>query len=267
MVFPVAVLLLCSAALAGCAKEEPGAIWDQDKPDVLEAITDIKASQGKAENLTQLEIIKLNKRLNDAEKVSRTQQAQIDALTARIERLHRKKRVVAKPAANQVTKTKHRTTAVKAPVAPVVAPTPVSIVDRAALAEAEKNTYTAAYLALKSGRFEEAAKAFNKQLDSYPEGEYADQAWYWLGEARLAQHSQQESALHAFKYVADHYPQSVKHASALLKLGQLSEMSSDKGAAVAYYSRLIKEHADSTLAEQARSALAELQGSPAVENQ
>jgi len=186
-------------------------------------------------------------------------------LTARIERLHRKKRVAAKPVTAKKPVVKHRTTSVKAPVAQSVKPAPVSVVDRAALAEAEKNAYTAAYLALKSGRFDEASKAFNKQLDSYPQGEYADQAWYWLGESHLAQQSQQENALHAFKYVADHYPESVKHASALLKLGQLSEMSGKKGAAVAYYSRLIKEHPESTLSEQARAALVDLQQGGAAE--
>lgn len=260
MVFPVAVLLLCSLALSSCVKDEGAHSWQNDREAVQSSIDSIKAAQSKAETSAQMDAIRFNKRLSDLETVNRAQQAQIDALTARIEKLHRKRKVIAakKPAPKGKSEVKHRTTPVKAPVAPPVVRKTSPVVDRAALAEAEKNAYTAAYLALKSGRFEEASKGFNAQLDSYPKGEYADQAWYWLGESRLAQQST-DHALHAFKYVADHYPESVKHAAALLKLGQLSEMSGDEAAAVNYYNRLLKEHAEGTLAEQAREALADLQ--------
>ena len=268
MVFPMAVLLLCSALFAGCAKEVPGPRWADDKESVADSIRAMSKAQDIAESTAQIEYIKLNKQLKDLETVNRTQQAQIDALTARIEKLHRKRKVVSKPVVKESVAgaAQHRTTPVKAPGLPSVPVKRAAVVDRAAHAEAEKNAYTAAYLALKSGRFDEASKGFNEQLDAYPQGEYADQAWYWLGEARLAQQAL-ENAHNAFKYVADHYPESVKHASALLKLGQLSEMEEKNGAAVEYYNRLIKEHSESSLAEQAREALVDLRKGSSVENQ
>lgn len=263
----MAVLLLCASLFAGCAKEVPGPLWADDKESVADAIRALSKAHEIAESAAQIENIKLNKQLKDLETVNSTQQAQIDALTARIEKLHRKRKVVSTPVKESIAVTaQHRTTPVKAPELPPVAVKRAAVVDRAAHAEAEKNAYTAAYLALKSGRFDEASKGFNEQLDAYPQGEYADQAWYWLGEARLAQQAL-ENARNAFKYVADHYPESVKHASALLKLGQLSEMEEKNGAAVEYYSRLIKEHPESSLAEQAREALADMQKGSGVENQ
>ncbi|MFQ5519579.1 MAG: tol-pal system YbgF family protein, partial [Mariprofundus sp.] len=83
--------------------------------------------------------------------------------------------------------------------------------------------------------------------------------WYWLSETRFAQNDNAR-ALNAFKYVADHYPNSVKHAAALLKLGQISEVQNKWQQSASYYKRLINEHADSSLAEQARAALNKIQG-------
>ena len=126
----------------------------------------------------------------------------------------------------------------------------------AVVEENEKNTYTAAYLAYKSGRLDEAAKGFNKQLDLYPKGEYVDQAWYWLGETRYAQHGY-TLAMNAFKHIADHYPESGKHAAARLRLGKILQALDRDREAKKYYARLLNEHADSEAAEQARAALAE----------
>jgi tol-pal system protein YbgF len=132
------------------------------------------------------------------------------------------------------------------------------VVVPAALADTEKNAYTAAYLALKSGRFVEASKGFNEQLDLYPDGEYADQAWYWLGETRYAQHAY-GMASNAFKYVINNYPGSVKEDAALLKLGQISQTLNRNNDAIKYYKRLINEHGDSNNADQARDALFSMQ--------
>ncbi len=121
-------------------------------------------------------------------------------------------------------------------------------VGRASEDLAEKDAYTAAYLALKSGRLVEASKAFNAQLDRYPKGRYVDQAWYWLGETRLAQHDF-NMAFNAFKFVVDHYSGSVKHAAALLRMGEILERQKRKKRALRYYRKLLRDHPDSSLVE------------------
>ncbi len=120
--------------------------------------------------------------------------------------------------------------------------------------EEEKNHYTAAYLALKSGRYDEAINGFRKLLASYPKGEYADQAWYWLGESLYAQRHLKQ-AITAFRRVVRHYPRSTKHAAAQLKLALILGQTSHKREARAELQRLLKMHPDSAEADQARALL------------
>jgi len=120
--------------------------------------------------------------------------------------------------------------------------------------ESEKNAYTSAYLALKSGRYDEASLAFNDLLLKYPQGEYADQANYWLGESYFAQ-QKMKKAIAAFKKVANNYPNSAKHPAALLKLATAYRESNHKGDAKAVLQRLINQHPESNAAEQARARL------------
>jgi len=266
LVYPVAVVCLCALGLSACASNEKKIsreqLWNQDKQQLNTSIQQLQDVQAKGEMLQQQQTSKLatlQDRVEALEKLNQTQQAEVKALSSHLERLqHKKKARVKRPIHKPAVKIqpKQRTTAVKA--LPPVMPVAVPKVDQAAAAEAEKNAYTSAYLALKSGRYDEAANAFNKQLDMYPDGEYADQAWYWLGETRFAQNATGK-AFNAFKYVADHYANSVKHAAALLKLGQIAESKQHYQQSAMYYKRLIQEHADSSLAEQAREALGQVQ--------
>lgn len=121
----------------------------------------------------------------------------------------------------------------------------------------EKNSYTAAYLALKSGRYEEASVGFKALLKEHPKGEYADQAWFWLGESYYAQHQIKEAA-EAFNKVATDYPDSAKHPAALLKLADAYQELGRKGDAKAALQRLIKQHGETNAAEQAREQLKQM---------
>ena len=264
LVYPVAALLLCAATFSGCVSNGDTRVsWEKDKETIIRSVHDIKVGQQEAENFSRELIATNEQRLLDLEGVNQQQQQQIDALLVQMKAL----RLASKKASVKHTRrlnkpaTKIKPPARKLPVkAAPVASVPVVPVkskdDVAAEALAEKNAYTAAYLALKSGRFDEASTAFNAQLDQYPQGEYADQAWYWLGETRFAQNDL-DKAMHAFKYVADRYLNSAKHAAALLKLGQISEAMANTDKARSYYQRLIKVHPDSALAEQARLRMTE----------
>ncbi len=272
LVHPVAVACFCALALNACASDEKKIsleqVWAQDKQQINASIQQLHGEQSKGELRQQQQASKLaelESRIEALEKQSQTQQAEVKALSSRLLHARRQQPTVAKkpkfrpvPKKSVKLQPKQRTTPVK-PLSAAIAPTPVAPkVDKAAVVEAEKNAYTSAYLALKSGRYDEAANAFNKQLDLYPDGEYADQAWYWLGETRFAQNDT-DRAFNAFKYVADHYANSVKHAAALLKLGQIAESRRHFQKAALFYKRLIQEHADSSLAEQAREALSRVQ--------
>ncbi|MDX8396264.1 MAG: tol-pal system protein YbgF [Mariprofundaceae bacterium] len=115
----------------------------------------------------------------------------------------------------------------------------------------EKNSYTAAYLSLKSGRYDESVIAFKSLLHKYPEGEYTDQALYWLGESYFTQHENAD-AIKTFKRLAKDFPASAKHPAALLKLATTYKEEDRLGDAKAVLQRLIQQHPDSNAAEQAR---------------
>ncbi|TLS65995.1 tetratricopeptide repeat protein [Mariprofundus erugo] len=270
LVSPVAVSLLCLVAFSGCANDRK-VIWEQDKPSYTASLHDLQQQQqqlAEANRQQDEAMAEIREKLSEIElltQLSQLQQAQIQALSAQMDALqkHRTAAVAARPEAPAAVahvaakkEATHRVSPVEAPTVPVVTETPA--VDVAAQAEAEKNAYTAAYLALKSGRYDEASRGFNKQLDIYPNGEYADQAWYWLGETRLAQ-GENDNAVSAFKFVADHYPNSVKHGAALFKLAQIFATSNHADRAAEYYRKLINDHGDSAMAEQARSALKALE--------
>jgi TolA-binding protein len=47
----------------------------------------------------------------------------------------------------------------------------------------ERTAYNTAFDALKAGRYAESARLFQGVLDNYPNGSYAPNAYYWLGES------------------------------------------------------------------------------------
>ncbi len=82
----------------------------------------------------------------------------------------------------------------------------------------EDARYQAAFDLLKSGRYDESAKAFRAFLAEYPRGRWADNAQYWLGETAYVQRDF-KTALAEFRKVTEGYPSSPKVPDALLKQG------------------------------------------------
>jgi len=120
--------------------------------------------------------------------------------------------------------------------------------------EDEKDHYTAAYLALKSGRYEEAIEKFRELLKTNPNGAYSDQAYYWLGESYLAQNNIPR-AIGNFEWMVSNYPESTKHAVAMLRLGISYQSQGRITEARDLLQRLLKIHGDSPSAEEARVLL------------
>ncbi|MDQ6965054.1 MAG: tol-pal system protein YbgF [Mariprofundales bacterium] len=123
---------------------------------------------------------------------------------------------------------------------------------------AEKNSYSAAYLSLKSGRFEDAGNKLLAHLKKFPHGSLTDQALYWLGESYLAQQRNRE-ALKALQQLIRDYPRSGKYGAALLRIASLYEQQDRKGDAKAAYLQLIQTQPNSSAAERARARLTALQ--------
>jgi len=249
-VFPVAALFVL-LLLSGCAGKG-GASWEQDRTQVMESLQKAEGEQAAVKvTLDQMEerIAELGKQLEKQLKLNSELSARLNAM--------QKSSTSGKKVSSRTrsSKQKHLTKKLKKielSIHTAAKKEPASTT--AANPESEKNAYTSAYLALKSGRYDEASQAFKTLLLKHPQGEYADQASYWLGESYFAQQKMKE-AIKAFKSVANNYPDSAKHPAALLKLASAYQETGHKGDAKAVLQRLIREHSGSNAAGQARSRL------------
>ena len=88
----------------------------------------------------------------------------------------------------------------------------------AAVGADERASYEAAFDVLKAGRYDESARLFQQFLQQHPDGAYAPNARYWLGESYYVTQNY-ELALEQFKVLYERYPTHDKAPGALLKVG------------------------------------------------
>jgi len=82
----------------------------------------------------------------------------------------------------------------------------------------EQRAYQDAFNFLKNSEYDKAVAAFQSFLKTFPQGAYADNAQYWLGEVFYVTKDYQKAA-DAFTDVVNKYPKSAKLADAHLKIG------------------------------------------------
>ncbi len=145
------------------------------------------------------------------------------------------------------------------PVAPATATPAASAPPAASPAPAvdpakQQLAYQAAFDLLKEGRYPESITAFEQFLASYPGGAYADNAQYWLGEARYVTRDFTASA-RDFQLVLKQYPGSPKVPDAMLKLGYAQYELQQWAAARSVLTELRKKYPNSTAARLAASRL------------
>lgn len=120
------------------------------------------------------------------------------------------------------------------------------------LPRGEEAAYKAALNATLSGRTGEGIRLFHDFLQQYPNGRYAANADYWIGECLYAQGKYQD-ALAQFQAVNDTYPRHHKNADALLKAGMTLSRLGDKAAAAEKYRALLSQFPNSDAARRARA--------------
>lgn len=82
----------------------------------------------------------------------------------------------------------------------------------------ERSAYSAAFDALKTGEYAQSANLFQAFLQQYPDGAYAPNALYWLGESYYVT-GNYPLAMGQFQALLDRFPTHDKAPGALLKLG------------------------------------------------
>lgn len=116
----------------------------------------------------------------------------------------------------------------------------------------EEGAYKAALQVALSGRPAAGIARFREFLQHYPQGRYAANAEYWIGECLYAQGKLQE-ALAQFEKVNATYPRHHKNADALLKAGMCLSRLGDKQGAARKYKTLLANFPHSEAARLARS--------------
>jgi len=123
----------------------------------------------------------------------------------------------------------------------------------------EEQSYRDAYTAYKGGDFEQAVKLFEAFLAKYPKSDLAQNAVYWMGEARFAQGKFDEAVLQ-FDRVIKEFPGSKKESNSLLRQGQAFEKMGDNRSARIIFQKLVTDYPHSA---QARIASSRLKSLPA----
>ena len=111
----------------------------------------------------------------------------------------------------------------------------------------EQQAYQAAFNLLKAGRYDQAAKAFQRFLADYPTGKFTDNAQYWLGESYYVTRNF-DSALREFNTLVSGHPDSQKVTHALLKIGYIHDELGQKDKARDVLTDLTKNYPQSTAA-------------------
>lgn len=110
----------------------------------------------------------------------------------------------------------------------------------------EGDAYRAAYALVRSQQFDDAVAAFKQFLLNYPDGRYAPNAHYWLGELYLVVTPQDlEASRQSFSLLLSQYPDNPKVPDALFKLGKVQFLKGNRDRSQEYLDRLISEYGSS----------------------
>jgi tol-pal system protein YbgF len=134
------------------------------------------------------------------------------------------------------------------------ADTPGSAPEAMANPAEERRLYESAFDALKEGRYAEAARRFQGFLNTYPNGEFAPNAHYWLGESYYVTQNYQ-IALDSFRTLLNSFPGSSKAPDALLKVGYCQYELRQWAEAEATLNQVVERYPESTVSRLAQGRL------------
>ena len=113
----------------------------------------------------------------------------------------------------------------------------------------EGDAYRAAYALVRNQEFGDAVAAFKQFLERFPDGRYAPNAHYWLGELYLVlQPPDPEAARQSFMLLLDQYPGNAKEPDALYKLGRVHYIKGNRDRSREFLDRVIREYPESSAA-------------------
>lgn len=134
-------------------------------------------------------------------------------------------------------------------------PAPTPPADAAPPSDAESAEYESALRLLRDGDAAAAEQALAAFVAAHPASELADNAWFWIGEARLVRQDV-DGALAAYRTAVETHPEGNKTPDALFKIGHCLALKGDTARAGEVWSELARRFPQTAAAERALEGLA-----------
>ena len=116
----------------------------------------------------------------------------------------------------------------------------------------DRVAYQQAFTLVRERKFDESVQAFEQFIQTYPTSDNLANAYYWIGEVKLAQ-QQLDSAKSAFETVVSQFVGHRKRPDALYKLGVVYDRLGDGAAQQSTFKQLLDEYPKSSAAGLARN--------------
>jgi len=145
---------------------------------------------------------------------------------------------------------------IDASMVPAPPPETAAAAPRASATPQEEQAYQSAYDLVRARKFPDATTAFKRFLGQYPEGNYAGNAHYWLGELYLLD-GESPAAKKEFEILLSRFGDNRRVPDAMFKLGRIYHQEGDSAKAREMLQRVVNEYAgsDSTAPKLAREYL------------
>lgn len=118
----------------------------------------------------------------------------------------------------------------------------------------EEAAYLRTFDLLKNARYDEAIAGFRDMQTRWPQGRFADNALYWLGESHYVKR-EYEPALESFRSLMERFPASPKVPDALYKIGLAQIELKQNDDARATLQKLVADYPNTNAARLARQRL------------
>jgi tol-pal system protein YbgF len=122
----------------------------------------------------------------------------------------------------------------------------------------ERDLYRDAFELLKARDYPAAREAFAEMISRYPQGQFADNGRYWLGEIGYVTQDYSAAQTQFSRLVTD-YPLSPRVPEAMLKLGYVYDEQDQRGDARAVLEEVVRRFPDTTEARLAQGRLDRMQ--------
>lgn len=129
--------------------------------------------------------------------------------------------------------------------------------DAIAASLSENDLYQRAFSLLRESNHKEAVEVFEQQIETFPYGEYADDANYWIAESKYVNRDLTGSKKF-FKVILDSYKQSPRLPDAMLKIAYIEQEQGNLMEARLLLQEILQFHPRSNAAISAKNRLAAL---------